>query len=222
MADLDIICQHGGCYMFKSEPERSACEQNCKLTWQVCQKCQQQKPLKSFITKGGKTKRNCQPCRSKSTGKRARVLPGDTHKKCPGCNRIRDLRFFYDRTGGRVRSRCYDCELEQKKAGRAREAEVKQETRRTAAAKVKETGMKTCSECNEELPIERFPKNKNSLDGHGRRCTVCSSIKRKGISSEDSGRYRRWKERDAMFKEISESAPRKNAKKGIYNWSDDD
>ena len=82
--------------------------------------------------------------------------------------------------------------------------------------------MKTCAECDEELPVARFPKNKNSLDGHGRRCKVCSSIKRNGISSEDSDRYRRWRERDAMFKEISESAPRKNAKKGIYNWSDDD
>jgi len=41
------------------------------------------------------------------------------------------------------------------------------------------TGVKVCSTCREELPLDRFGPNKKSADGHAYRCRECNKIRAK-------------------------------------------
>lgn len=145
-------------------------------------------------------------------------IEGRTHKKCPSCEETKEISCFYKRKNTNyTRSWCYDCERDKKGSKRA----ATKEERVKEAEMNMHTGTKTCMDCRETLPLSRFSKAFGSLDGHSNRCSVCTLIKRRGISgSTDEDRVRKWKEREAMFREISESAPRKKPEKGIYAWED--
>jgi hypothetical protein len=188
----------------------------------TCPGCNQDRSPSEFRTKSNKCYAKCARCRSQGTGQRTRLREGDASKICRGCGQLKDLRFFYTRADGRIRSRCYECELAEKSAKRGEGKEIQRAARQAEADMVKETGMKTCSECRESLPISRFAKNGSSLDGHDRKCSVCVSMSRKKIETADEDRYRKWASRDAMFREISEARARTKAEKGVYAWSEDE
>ena len=188
----------------------------------TCPGCSLDRDPSEFRTKSNKCYAKCARCRTRSTGQRTRLREGDTHKICRGCGLLKELRFFYVRADGRIRSRCYDCELSEKCDKRGADKEIQQAARQAEADMVKETGMKTCSECRETLPVSRFGKNGSSLDGHNHKCLVCVSVSKKKIEAGDEDRYRKWASRNAMFREISEARARSGAQKGVYAWSDDE
>lgn len=41
-------------------------------------------------------------------------------------------------------------------------------------------GVKTCTGCRREFPLEQFTKKSASRDGHGNRCKECRQVKRDG------------------------------------------
>lgn len=189
----------------------------------TCSRCGERKATTAFhvwTQPNGelRVRADCKDCRSKARY-HTRRRPEDTQKVCPGCHQTLDLDKFYARNNGRLRSRCYNCELTFKKEARQEESEARKEARMEAARKVVEQDQKVCAACGDLLPLSRFQASKDSLDGRKRCCGVCESLKRKKIGAEDEDRVRRWSNAMNLIKDTANTATRK--RESGYAWDED-
>jgi hypothetical protein len=198
----------------------------------TCAACQEALPLEAFSRRklsGGRygLRSVCRSCRSlqRSPNKRR---AGDTHKRCPSCERTLELLHFYNRSDGRgVRSWCYECELEKKRQRREETSGERraalEAAREAAAAVVIESGMKTCTCCGETLPVHRFHVSQRTRDGYKTQCSICVNIKRKGVEPEDEDRVRTWSAREAMLRDLADNAPKRWARQeGACAWDEEE
>ena len=163
----------------------------------------------------------CKDCRSRVRSTKRR-RPEDTHKLCSACGESKELKFFYKR-GNTLRSSCYDCEGKKKaEASREKSAERRAE-QEAAVQRVRDTGLKTCRECELEMSVFKFSVNKSSRDGYNSRCAVCVRVRRKKVGIEDEDRVHRWASREAQFKEIAASSRRRRMTRPTqFAWEDEE
>lgn len=93
-------------------------------------------------------------------------------KECSVCKLVLALECFYKHSNGKPRDKCKECHRKYGKLYfKSRSKEVIQE--KEELRQQRERGLKTCSKCNEELPLDKFrtkPKNWDKLSGI---CTEC-------------------------------------------------
>ena len=192
----------------------------------TCARCQKALPASDFGTRklrtGNLTLRSvCKDCRSRSRSTKRR-RPEDTHKVCTACGESKELHLFYKR-GDTLRSWCYDCESKKKSEAARQKAAERRAEREAAVQRVRDTGLKTCRGCGQEMAVFKFHVNKSSKDGYNSRCAVCVRVRRKKVGIEDEDRVHRWASREAQLKEMAESARRRRFQKPTrFAWEDEE
>lgn len=73
-------------------------------------------------------------------------------------------------------------------------------------------GIKQCSQCKEELPVSRFPKNERMVDGYFHRCSTCIVANNKAMALAPGGNEYPFPTRNC---------PRCKMDVSIENWSKD-
>jgi hypothetical protein len=136
-------------------------------------------------------------------------LPEPGYKRCRSCGETKPLAAFnaHKCKSDGCRSWCRECEQEARAGSEAalarrRRRQTSLQQRRLAAALALATGRKTCAgPCGRELPLDKFWRRKDSLDGHAHWCTECGEKRRRRPDPVDRERWERWEAARAEFDE---------------------